>query len=286
MEAKADEEPPFGPTSETEESEENGLIVEEEEEQGEEQEAEAEEEESDDVSVRYHPTVVEPYPLLAGRRDYHGTHLPVSRLSVCYYALLEPCILTEHPRQQNAAVRRPANQTTPSKRTFPFLCARSGSHCHIAPPPSQLTTEYTPRDRSAPAKVVPPPTSPGSFPLHATSHDVGVDEGPDPSTLPPATAPPSHPSITPDIPGTLDGRSILDVDLSTLAEKPWRRPGSDISDWFNYGFDEMSWEAYCYRRRDLGDLASVLKTNVLVCNYLHRRPQIHALTRLSRILQP
>ena len=50
LEAKAEEEPPFGPTSETEESEENG-IIEEEEEQAEGQEVEAEEEESDDVSV-------------------------------------------------------------------------------------------------------------------------------------------------------------------------------------------------------------------------------------------
>jgi hypothetical protein len=49
-----------------------------------------------------------------------------------------------------------------------------------------------------------------------------------------------------------------------MAEKPWRRPGSDISDWFNYGFDEISWEAYCYRRRDLGEMANVLKTNVIV----------------------
>lgn len=49
-----------------------------------------------------------------------------------------------------------------------------------------------------------------------------------------------------------------------MAEKAWRRPGSDISDWFNYGFDEISWEAYCYRRRDLGEMANVLKTNVLV----------------------
>ena len=48
-----------------------------------------------------------------------------------------------------------------------------------------------------------------------------------------------------------------------MADKPWRKPGSDISDWFNYGFDEISWEAYCYRRRDLGELANVLKTSVL-----------------------
>ncbi len=62
----------------------------------------------------------------------------------------------------------------------------------------------------------------------------------------------------------LDGRSILEIDLNNLAEKNWRRPGADISDWFNYGFDEISWEAYCYRRREVDELANVLKTNVLV----------------------
>lgn len=66
------------------------------------------------------------------------------------------------------------------------------------------------------------------------------------------------------MPGILDGHSILEVDISAMAEKQWRLPGADISDWFNYGFDEISWEAYCYRRRDLGELANVLKTNVLV----------------------
>lgn len=89
-------------------------------------------------------------------------------------------------------------------------------------------------------------------------------DGPDPNTLPPVTAPPSHPEIDPDTVGMFDGRSILEVDLGAMSDKPWRRPGSDISDWFNYGFDEISWEAYCYRRRELGDMASVLKTNVIV----------------------
>ena len=87
----------------------------------------------------------------------------------------------------------------------------------------------------------------------------------DPATLPAVTAPPSHPTISPSVTGVLDGRSILEFDLSAMAEKPWRRPGSDISDWFNYGFDEISWEAYCYRRRDLGELGNALKSNVLVC---------------------
>ena len=95
------------------------------------------------------------------------------------------------------------------------------------------------------------------------------DDGPDPSTLPPVTAPPSHPTIDPTQPGIIEGRPVYEVDISNLSEKGWRKAGADLSDWFNYGFDEISWEAYCYRRRDLGEAAAVFKANVLVCIYPH-----------------
>ncbi|KAF9787307.1 hypothetical protein BJ322DRAFT_715569 [Thelephora terrestris] len=152
-----------------------------------------------------------------------------------------------------------------------------------APAPS-LTTEYTPRERGRPTMSQPPPPIsalpqqqeqpaqsstqpiPVQEPIKPTTEtdSLGKDsQGTDPNTLPPATAPPSHPNIDPNLIGTLDGRSILEVDLNSLNDKPWRRPGSDISDWFNYGFDEISWEAYCYRRKELGDLATVLKANIL-----------------------
>lgn len=138
--------------------------------------------------------------------------------------------------------------------------------CHIAPqqPQPSLTTEYTPRDRSSATKLPSTPQPSGSGAHTAQRPLEGDAGGPDPSTLPPVTAPPSHPTIDPDVPGTLDGRSILEVDLNALADKPWRRPGSDISDWFNYGFDELSWEAYCHRRRETGEIASMLRNNVLV----------------------
>ena len=100
------------------------------------------------------------------------------------------------------------------------------------------------------------------------------DDGVDTNTLPVVTAPPSHPVVDPSVTAIIDGRSILEVDINALADKPWRRPGSDISDWFNYGFDELSWEAYCYRRRDLGEMATVLKTNVIVSNHLPASPDI------------
>ncbi|KAH9950942.1 hypothetical protein B0H21DRAFT_720495, partial [Amylocystis lapponica] len=133
-------------------------------------------------------------------------------------------------------------------------------------PPPSLTTEYTPRERGGITKLssTPQPSSstpvPASASTSTTQRTEGeappADTGPDPSTLPIVTAPPSHPSIDPTATGMLDGRSIFEVDMNALADKSWRRPGSDLSDWFNYGFDEISWEAYCYRRREIGDLAN------------------------------
>jgi pre-mRNA 3'-end-processing factor FIP1 len=105
---------------------------------------------------------------------------------------------------------------------------------------------------------------------HSHSASREPDDGIDTSTLPPATAPPSAPSIDLNAVGVFDGRSILEVDLSAMTDKPWRRPGSDLSDWFNYGFDELSWETYCIRRRDLGELANVLKTNIIVRSNLFK----------------
>lgn len=91
---------------------------------------------------------------------------------------------------------------------------------------------------------------------------------PDPSTLPPAHAAASAPKIDPTEAGTFSGMAVYDVDMQALADKNWRRPGADVSDWFNYGFDEISWEAYCVRRRDMAALAAELRANVLASNFI------------------
>ncbi|WYZ44900.1 hypothetical protein EsH8_VIII_000216 [Colletotrichum jinshuiense] len=39
----------------------------------------------------------------------------------------------------------------------------------------------------------------------------------------------------------------IDEDLSEN-EKPWRKPGTDISDYFNYGFDEFTWALYAAKQ--------------------------------------
>jgi pre-mRNA 3'-end-processing factor FIP1 len=143
----------------------------------------------------------------------------------------------------------------------------------LAQPPQNaptLTTEYTPRERGAATNLPASQSTPGppnSQTLSSSTSEqkqTGSSDGVDASTLPVATAPPSHPQLDLETPGVIDGRSILEYDLNALSEKNWRRPGADISDWFNYGFDEVSWEAYCYRRREVNELANVLKTNVLV----------------------
>ncbi|KAG7801766.1 hypothetical protein KL944_002834 [Ogataea haglerorum] len=48
-----------------------------------------------------------------------------------------------------------------------------------------------------------------------------------------------------------EGQPITQLSLEELKEKPWRLPGADISDYFNYGFDELSWLAYCSKQDKL-----------------------------------
>ncbi|CAL8255228.1 unnamed protein product [Merluccius merluccius] len=51
--------------------------------------------------------------------------------------------------------------------------------------------------------------------------------------------------------GDLQGMTLVGVDVDSHGEKPWRKPGADISDYFNYGFNEDTWKAYCGKRRRL-----------------------------------
>uniref|UniRef100_A0A8D2PSJ9 Pre-mRNA 3'-end-processing factor FIP1 n=1 Tax=Zosterops lateralis melanops TaxID=1220523 RepID=A0A8D2PSJ9_ZOSLA len=48
-----------------------------------------------------------------------------------------------------------------------------------------------------------------------------------------------------DAPGSINGAPLLEVDLDSFEDKPWRKPGADLSDYFNYGFNEETWKAYC-----------------------------------------
>ena len=68
-------------------------------------------------------------------------------------------------------------------------------------------------------------------------------------------------------PSTLDAATTYDIDINAIdGDKPWRQPGADMSDWFNYGFDEYKWVEYASRKKDVGSVAE--KLNPFAVSYL------------------
>lgn len=45
--------------------------------------------------------------------------------------------------------------------------------------------------------------------------------------------------------------NLYDFDLDTIKDKPWLKPGADITDYFNYGFTEKTWKKYCDMQREI-----------------------------------
>uniref|UniRef100_A0A6B2EDJ7 Putative polyadenylation factor i complex subunit fip1 n=1 Tax=Phlebotomus kandelakii TaxID=1109342 RepID=A0A6B2EDJ7_9DIPT len=51
--------------------------------------------------------------------------------------------------------------------------------------------------------------------------------------------------------GTISGVPATEFSIDSLEEKPWRMPGADITDYFNYGFNEDTWRSYCERQKKM-----------------------------------
>lgn len=53
--------------------------------------------------------------------------------------------------------------------------------------------------------------------------------------------------------GSINDQPTFDFDLQSIndEDKPWRKPGADITDYFNYGFNEESWIAYCTKQKKI-----------------------------------
>ncbi|NP_001317811.1 Pre-mRNA polyadenylation factor Fip1 domain-containing protein [Caenorhabditis elegans] len=54
-----------------------------------------------------------------------------------------------------------------------------------------------------------------------------------------------------DTTATINDKPIYDLDLAQMEDRPWRKPGADITDYFNYGFTEETWNLYCERQKKL-----------------------------------
>lgn len=53
-------------------------------------------------------------------------------------------------------------------------------------------------------------------------------------------------------------KSVYDLEIGKLTEKPWNDRGADLSDYFNYGFNEETWKLYCERQMQMRLEASSL----------------------------
>lgn len=43
--------------------------------------------------------------------------------------------------------------------------------------------------------------------------------------------------------------NIFDAEYLETGDRPWNKPGADITDYFNYGFTDKTWEAYHYKQK-------------------------------------
>ncbi|PSN62231.1 hypothetical protein BS50DRAFT_603722 [Corynespora cassiicola Philippines] len=109
-----------------------------------------------------------------------------------------------------------------------------------APPQQPATAPSQPAKTAVPALLQQPGTA---YPAVRTSTiDVNAD---------------------PIYPGT--GKPITQVDMDAdLVEnsKPWRNPGADQSDYFNYGFDEFTWEVYRQRQQTVTSTIAAQKAEM------------------------
>ncbi len=120
----------------------------------------------------------------------------------------------------------------------------------------------------AQAKRQPPMATPSVDPRKASTTPVpgvkyeGISDtkpSPQSSNERPGTDYPAHHTSTIDPNGNpvhpTTGKPILstdfDTDFPSESTKPWRKPGSDITDYFNYGFDEFTWASYCLKQQQM-----------------------------------
>lgn len=108
-------------------------------------------------------------------------------------------------------------------------------------------------------------SAPGSQTLGATqASGISVATAPleEPSTDQENVAVPAQPgtssqpatgesTVDLNVEGTYEGEPVTSLDPEVLKEKPWRQPGANLSDYFNYGFNEYTWMEYLYKQEKL-----------------------------------
>ena len=129
-----------------------------------------------------------------------------------------------------------------------------------------LTKPHSQQAQESKAIKIEAPPQPSATPSQAPKVSTG---GTVPQLLP-GTAYPAQRTSTIDVNGNPvypgAGKEILSVDMEAdMAEeqKIWRRPGEDQSDYFNYGFDEFTWEMYRQRQATMAQTLQQQKNDMV-----------------------
>lgn len=81
-----------------------------------------------------------------------------------------------------------------------------------------------------------------------------------------SAAPTQTKGIELETPGLINGTPTHLFEIGDLKdeEKPWLQPGADITDYFNYGFTEETWIAYCLKQKRLRSENNILKSSIQI----------------------
>ena len=111
-------------------------------------------------------------------------------------------------------------------------------HTTIAPAPASLAQVQT---ISIPSNPTPFPSEP-YFPIASSST----------MTIEPIPHKEEVASIDVEFnPKDENGNDLFDLDIEEFESKPWRIPGANQSDWFNYGMNEIAWKNYVQKQKRL-----------------------------------
>ncbi|CAZ82352.1 unnamed protein product [Tuber melanosporum] len=123
------------------------------------------------------------------------------------------------------------------------------------PEPPPQPSRYN-QVRMAPTRPIPESSSSAK----ATTPQPSTSTTPHPPTGPASSQHPHPPTSSsskldlngnPAYHGTPIKSISLDSDTLLPSDKPWRKPGADVTDYFNYGFDEFTWTAYCQKQESM-----------------------------------
>ncbi|MCJ1381120.1 cleavage polyadenylation factor subunit fip1 [Xylographa soralifera] len=123
-------------------------------------------------------------------------------------------------------------------------------------PEPSLQTQRVSAIKTTPVRIASPSGAPKPQSASAIKTQTSVRASPAPSK--PGTAYPPYKTSNIDVDTNpiyqSNGKPITEIDMDAdfpEDDKPWRKPGTDMTDYFNYGFDEFTWASYCLKQESL-----------------------------------